>query len=258
MRVANISWRHSYLSSDTFLFHKIVVVVLSIPLVLANGGLGVYLLYDIENYGDDDEECGAAYGECGDTSDALENKRQDGKGAKKECSNERDTGDDVGEIFSGLRARAYSRDECAVFLKIFCDLMRLEGDCGIKVGENNHKTEVHRPIDPLIGEARDDRACGTREPRNRAMREERRYHLRKEKDGECEDDRHDSCLVDSKWQVGGDATHHAHPSHTPSIGNRNWPLRLGDEDDTCDDDDRSCGKPKIRWQLRHIEREYRL
>jgi len=91
-----------------------VVVVLSIPLVLANGGLGVYLLYDIENYGDDDEECGAAYGECGDTSDALENKRQDGKGAKKECSNERDTGDDVGEILVIICALAAKGNKPAI------------------------------------------------------------------------------------------------------------------------------------------------
>ena len=121
-------------------------------LVLANGGLGVHFLHDIENYRDDDEERGAAYGERGDTGDALENKRQNGEDAEEERADKRDAGDDVGEVFGRLRTRAYTRDECAVFLKIFRDLMWLEGNRSVKVSENNYKTKVHHAVNPLIGE----------------------------------------------------------------------------------------------------------
>src|SRR3989344_324803 len=105
--------------------------------------------------------------------------------------------------------------------------MRLKRNRGIKVGENHDETEVHRPIDPLIGEARNDRTRDTREPRDSAVGEEGSDHLRKEENRKRKDDGHDPCLVDSKWQIGGDAAHYAHPSYAPSIGNWNWPLCLG-------------------------------
>src|SRR3989344_4371095 len=95
-------------------------------LVLANGGLGVYLFDDIEDHGDNDEERGAAYRERGDAGDALEDERQYGKYSEEEVADKRDASDDVGEVFGRLRAGTYARDERAVFLQVFCNLVRLK------------------------------------------------------------------------------------------------------------------------------------
>src|SRR3989344_4199981 len=62
---------------------------------------------------------------------------------------ERDARNDVAEVFSGRTARAHARDERAVFLEVFCDLIRFKGNGRIKIGEHEYESKVERAVYPV-------------------------------------------------------------------------------------------------------------
>ena len=57
-------------------------------LVLVHRQLGVNRFHGFQGDGDDDEECGAAYGDRRDAGDAFEDERQDREDAEEECADD--------------------------------------------------------------------------------------------------------------------------------------------------------------------------
>src|SRR3990167_10079230 len=120
-------------------------------LILANRSLRVNLLDHIKDHGYHDEERGAAYGERGNAGDALQNDGQHGEEPEEKRADEREARNDVAEVFSGRTARAHARDERAVFLEVFCDLIRFKGNGRIKIGEHEYESKVERAVYPVVG-----------------------------------------------------------------------------------------------------------
>ena len=45
---------------------------------------------------------------------------------------------------------SYSRNECSGLLEIFGNLIRIKGDCGIKIREQKYENEIQYCVDQLI------------------------------------------------------------------------------------------------------------
>ena len=74
------------------------------------------------------------------------NQRNQRDQTKVNGTRESDSADYVLKVFSGWSASSNSRDEAAVALHVVADLLRVEGDCNVEVGESNDQCEVDRHV----------------------------------------------------------------------------------------------------------------
>src|SRR3989344_2754443 len=193
-------------------------------LILSHRCLCVNLLYHVENDGNDDEERGASYRERGDTRKRLEDDGEYGEGTEKERADQSDACDDIAEVIGCRDARTYARDKGAVLLQILRDLVRLEGYRGIEVGKDKDEEEGERAVYPVVRKPRGNGGRDRSNDGDRTIREERRYHLRKEQYRKGEDDGDDACLVDPEREVRRDSAQDLHAAYATSVGVGYGPL----------------------------------
>ena len=199
-------------------------------LIIPHGKLGVDLVDRLYDHGNDDEQRSAADHQVPGASELGGNERQNGDQAQKQSAGKDHPGHHLLQIFGRALARPDARNEATLLLQILGDLIRMENHGRVKIGERHDQHEIHDAVKNLIIEKQDHLLGESRQPGRLDAQKELGDGLRKNNNGNGEDDGNDARLIDPDGQVGAGAAKHAVAAHLPGVGNGNIALAFGDDD----------------------------
>src|SRR3954453_13578312 len=113
--------------------------------------LGLDLLHGVERDTDHDQQRGAAEREVlvGLNPDERD-QRDQGQQTQVQSAGQRDAGEDVVEVRLGRLSRPDPGDETAVLLHVVRDLLWVEGDRDVEVGEEDDQQEVGQHVQRVV------------------------------------------------------------------------------------------------------------
>src|SRR6478672_2939672 len=196
--------------------------------------LALDLLHRVQRDAHHDEDGGATEREVLVRVDEDERDQRDQRDQTEvQRTRQRYAGQDVGQVVLGRLARPDPGDEAAVLLHVVSDLLGVEGDRDVEVGEEDDEQEERDHVHRVA--AAHQVVVDPGDPLRRAVLVELHGHRRQVEQRRGEDDRDDAGLVHLQRYVRRAAAEHLAPHHAAGVLDRDPALRLLDEDDGRDD-----------------------
>ena len=195
--------------------------------------MGLNLLQRVEDDTDHNQQ-GCAAEEVGellvDTKHVADDGGQDGDDSEEEGTRKGDLRHDVINVLGGLFARFHTGDETAVLLQLLRNLLRVDGDSRIEIGEEDNHDEEHDVVSPtvVVDEAIPETAGGDFGHIDEGEGQEH--------DGLREDDRHNAGRVHLEGEEVAGAAILLVADDSLSILNRNAARTLHEQDGEADDE----------------------
>ena len=153
---------------------------------------------------------------------------------------------------AGFRARTDAGNKAALLLQILGNLVWLENNRGIEIGESKHQNKIKNAIhQKIIAEQADDEFRKLRQSRHSGSYKKLGHQSGHHNQRNGKDDGDDAGLIDPERQVALRPAHHGAAADEFGISNRNVALAFGDKnharhgyqsDDHEDDDIDELGR----------------
>ena len=195
--------------------------------------MAVDLLHRIENDAHHNQQGGAAE-ELGEllvhVEECAHDSGQDGHESQEEGAREGDFRHDVIDELGGLLTGFHAWDEAAVLLQLFRNLLRVDGDGRVEIGEEDDHDEEHDIVAPagIVDETVPEAAGGDFRHIDESQRQEHECL--------CEDDRHNASCVHLEGEEVASAAILLVADHSLGILHGDAARTLNEKDTQTDDE----------------------